>query len=243
MSQSNPRILFLIPARGGSKGLPGKNIRPMLGKPLIGWTIETAKKACEKVNGRVIVSTDSKEIAHVAKVFDAGVPFLRPAELSLDTSTSIDVVLHALDYLEKEGEVFDYVCMLESTSPQRDEKDILGALNLLQQTEEAESIVGVCRTESTHPAFLALKDQNNFIIPFSGENFVFKRRQEIDDVYFFEGSLYISKVKSMLERKSFYHEKTLGFEMPKWKSFEIDDLVDFIAIESLMEARQEGKFE
>jgi CMP-N,N'-diacetyllegionaminic acid synthase len=241
MSPSDPKVLFLIPARGGSKGLPGKNIRPLLGKPLIGWTIETAKKVCGLINGRVAVSTDSKEIADVAHFFNAEVPFLRPAELAADTSSSVDVVLHALDHYEKRGDTFDYVCMLEATSPQRDEQDILGALNLLQHTKGAESIVGVCKTESANPAFLALKDKNNFITSYSGGNFVPKRRQEIEDVYFFEGSLYISKVKSMRERKSFYHEKSLGFEMPKWKSFEIDDIVDFIIIEALMKARQEKK--
>src|ERR1041385_6963860 len=134
MSQINSaKILFLIPARGGSKGLPGKNILPLLGKPLIGWTIQTALKACENVNGKIVVSTDSKEIAHVAKTFGAEVPFLRPGELAQDNSTSVDVVLHALDFFEKEGENFDYVCMLEATSPQRTEKDILGALNLLEE--------------------------------------------------------------------------------------------------------------
>ncbi len=172
MSQSDFSILFLIPARGGSKGLPGKNIRPLLGKPLIGWTIETAKKVCGKVNGRVAVSTDSKEIADVAHFFNAEVPFLRPAELAKDTSTSMDVVLHALDHFEKRGDTFDYVCMLEATSPQRDENDILDALQLLQKTKGAESIVGISRSESGHPAFLALKDKNNFMTSYVGGDFV-----------------------------------------------------------------------
>jgi CMP-N,N'-diacetyllegionaminic acid synthase len=243
MSQPEPKVLFLIPARGGSKGLPGKNIRPLLGKPLIGWTIETAIEAAGKLNGRVIVSTDDKSIADVAHSFNAEVPFMRPDELALDTSSSMDVVLHALDFFEARGEQFEYVCMLEATSPQRSAKDILSAFNLLVRIKGAESIVGICKTESGNPAFLAMKSEDHFIRPYSGDSFVSKRRQEIDDVYFFEGSMYISKTASLKKRKTFYHEHTLGFEMAKWKSFEIDDVVDFIIIEALMKAKKEGELE
>lgn len=238
---SRPEILFIIPARGGSKGLPGKNIRPMNGKPLIGWTIETALKAAETVGGKIIVSTDDKTIADTAVAFGAEVPFLRPAHLAEDHSTSVDVVLHALDYLEERGEKFDYVCMLEATSPQRDATDLLNAFDLLFRSKYGQSIVGVCRSESGHPSFLALMDEEtNLIRPYEGEKFVFKRRQEIDEVYFFEGSMYISKVDAFRNRKSYYHENTLGYEMPKWKSYEVDDMVDFIIIERLLKAREEG---
>lgn len=244
MPLTDPKILFIIPARGGSKGLPGKNIRPLLGKPLIGWTIETALKAAEIVNGRVIVSTDDKEIADVAVSFGADVPFLRPAHLAEDTSSSADVVLHALDFLEARGETFDFVCMLEATSPQRDEKDVLSALNILMRSKTGQSIVGVCLAESSHPAFLALMDEETHAIrPYEGEQFVFKRRQEIDDVYFFEGSMYASRVDTFRNRKTYYHEHTLGYEMPKWKSFEVDDIVDFTIIEALLKARNEGILE
>jgi CMP-N,N'-diacetyllegionaminic acid synthase len=241
MSQPKPKVLFLIPARGGSKGLPGKNIRPLLGKPLIAWTVETAVKAAKLVDGHVIVSTDSDAIAIAARNAGAQIPFMRPAALAQDTSSSMDVVLHALDFFEEKGVKFDYLCMLEATSPQRDENDVTGALDLLIKTNGAESIVGVCRSESGHPAFLATKNENQFIHPYEGETFIFKRRQEIDEVYFFEGSMYISKVSSLRNRKSFYHEKTVGYEMPKWKSFEVDDLIDFTIIESLMKARKEGQ--
>lgn len=235
------KVLFLIPARGGSKGLPGKNIRMLNEKPLIAWTIETALKAKSFFDARVVVSTDSEEIANVAKKYGAEVPFMRPAQLAKDTSTSIDVVLHAIDFFEKQNIFFDIVCMLEATSPQRDEEDLKNAIELLLFTQNAESIVGVCRSESGHPAFLAKMNNNKFISSMSGSEFKFLRRQDIDSVYFFEGSLYASKTESLKNRKSFYHDKTLGYEMPKWKSFEVDDLVDFIIIESLMKAKAESK--
>ncbi len=233
-------ILFVIPARGGSKGLPKKNIKPIAGKPLIAWSVEAATKAAQLIgNCDVIISTDLQEIADVAKPFGAQVPFLRPAELANDTAASIDVMLHALNFMEQKGKLYEYIAMIEPTSPQRDEHDLIGAYNLLKDTAGAESIVGVSKTEGCHPLFLT-KLNHKFLEPYENKTYKVYRRQEIDEVYFFEGSMYISKVESFKKRKSFYHEKTLGFEMPKWKSFEIDDATDFIIIEQLLNARNEG---
>jgi len=233
-------VLFVIPARGGSKGLPKKNIKPIAGKPLIAWSVEAATKAAALIgNCDVLISTDSQEIAGVAKQYGAQVPFLRPAELANDTAASIDVMLHALDYMEKTGKQYKYLAMIEPTSPQRDEHDLVNALYQLKNTNDAESIVGVCKTESCHPLFLT-KLNKGFLDPYENKTYKVYRRQEIDEVYFFEGSMYISKVESLKKRKSFYHEKTLGFEMPKWKSFEIDDITDFLIIEQLLKARNEG---
>lgn len=233
-------ILFVIPARSGSKGLPGKNIRPIAGKPLIAWSVEAAAQAAASIgNCDVIVSTDSAEIAEVAKQHGASAPFLRPAELANDTAASIDVMLHVLDFMEQSGKQYDYLAMIEPTSPQRDAQDLVGAYNQLKTTTGAESIVGVCRTESCHPLFLT-KLNNGFLEPYENKTYKVYRRQEINAVYFFEGSMYISRVSSLKKRKSFYHEKTLGYEMPKWKSFEIDDLTDLVIIESLLNARKQG---
>jgi N-acylneuraminate cytidylyltransferase/CMP-N,N'-diacetyllegionaminic acid synthase len=234
------RTLYLIPARGGSKGLPGKNIRPLLGKPLIAWTIATALDAAKRHPGRVVVSTDDEAIARVARDHGAEVPFLRPSELATDTASSMDVVLHALDWFKQKGEHFDLLCMLEATSPQRDVHDVAGAMEMLLATQQAESIVGVCRSEGGHPVFLARKQEDHIISPYQGDTFRFLRRQEIDDVYFFEGSMYIARTSTLAQRKSFYHDRTLGYEMPKWKSFEVDDITDFTIIEALMKARTEG---
>jgi N-acylneuraminate cytidylyltransferase/CMP-N,N'-diacetyllegionaminic acid synthase len=233
-------VLFIIPARGGSKGLPKKNIRTIAGKPLIAWSIEAAQKAAHLLGDcDVIVSTDSEEIAAVAKEYKAAVPFLRPAELANDTASSADVMLHALEYMEQSGKQYDFLAMIEPTSPQRDEHDLVSAFQQLKNTKGAESIVGVCRTESGHPLFLT-KLNNGFLEPYANKTFRVYRRQEIDEVYFFEGSMYIAKTESFKKRKGFYHEKTLGFEMPKWKSFEIDDLTDFLIIEQLLNSRANG---
>ncbi|MGZ3902822.1 MAG: acylneuraminate cytidylyltransferase family protein [Bacteroidia bacterium] len=234
-------VLFVIPARGGSKGLPKKNIKPIAGKPLIAWSVDAAAKAADIIGDcDVIVSTDSNEIAEISKQHGAQAPFIRPEELSNDTAASIDVMLHALDFMEKTGKQYKYLAMIEPTSPQRDEYDLVNALNQLKNTRDAESIVGVCKTESCHPLFLT-KLNKGFLEPYENKTYKVYRRQEIDEVFFFEGSMYISNTESLKKRKAFYHEKALGFEMPKWKSFEIDDMVDFLIIEQLLNARKQGQ--
>jgi CMP-N,N'-diacetyllegionaminic acid synthase len=234
------KVLFVIPARGGSKGLPKKNSKLIAGKPLIAWSIDVAKKAADIIGSSdVIVSTDSIEIADIAKQYGALVPFIRPSELANDTAASIDVIAHALNFMEQKGKKYDYIALIEPTSPQRDEHDLLTAYHQLIDTEGAESIVGISKTEGCHPLFLT-KLNKGFLDPYENKTYKVYRRQEIDNVYFFEGSLYISKVESLKQRNNFYHEKTLGFEMPKWKSFEIDDIIDFMVIEQLLNARKEG---
>jgi N-acylneuraminate cytidylyltransferase/CMP-N,N'-diacetyllegionaminic acid synthase len=233
----NKRILALIPARGGSKGLPGKNIRMLNGKPLIEWTIELAK-ACDYID-EIFVSTDSKEIADLAEKCGVPVPSLRPVELAEDTSSSIDVILYTINFLKNiYGKSFDILILLQVTSPIRDVEDLKLALKLLIETTAAKSIVGICKTEHAHPDFLACLKGNKFIRPYGKEKFFCKRRQEIQDLYFFNGSLYLSYINTLIEKKSFYHEQTLGYEMPKYKSFDIDDIIDFKINEALMTARE-----
>lgn len=127
--------------------------------------------------------------------------------------------------------------LLEVTSPLREVEDLHQAIRILTETEGAESIVGICKVENVHPNFLAHKHETKFITPYKKNMFIFKRRQEIEDLYFFEGSLYISYINAFVNKKSFYHDKTLGYEVPKYKSFEVDDIIDFKIIETLMLAK------
>ncbi len=225
-------ILAVIPARGGSKGLPNKNIKNLCGKPLVGWPIQAALNS--KYVDKVIVSTDSAEISEIAKNYGADIPFIRPDQLASDTATSYAVLEHAIYELRKSNEEYDYILMLEPTSPLTDADDIDNALNKLLNTEDAESIVGVCKSESGHPSFSALISTSGFLKPYEQEEFKFLRRQDITDVYYFSGSLYLSRVETLLNKKSFYHDKTIAAIDPKWKAFEIDDIVDFIILESLI---------
>jgi CMP-N,N'-diacetyllegionaminic acid synthase len=226
-------VIAIIPARGGSKGLPGKNIKELCGKPLIAWSIEAGLGS--KYIDEVIVTTDSEEIAHIARAFGASVPFMRPTELASDTATSFDAIKHTLDYCENElNKKFDYIVLLEPTSPLRDMNDIDMAIEQLLSNPQASALVGICKTESQNPAFLVKKNDENFLVGYENKNMKVLRRQDISDVYFFEGSIYVSLIETLLTEKTFYHETTLGYEVPKWKALEVDDLDDFVMIEALM---------
>ena len=231
---NNKKILAIIPARGGSKGLPGKNIKPLCGKPLIGWSIEQAQ-ASEYID-EIFVSTDSREIATVAERFGIKVPFLRPSELATDTSPSSAFVLHTIDYYSNKGQEFEYILLLEPTSPLRDVDDINIAIEQLLNHNTAKSIVGVSKVEATHPAFLVNISKEGLLKPYLEEMKVL-RRQELNDLYFFEGSLYLSETNYYIKAESFYHNLTLPYVVPKYKSYEVDDIVDFYIIEKLLELK------
>jgi len=225
-------FLAIIPARGGSKGLPGKNIKEICGKPLIAWSIEAGLSS--KYIDKVVVSTDNEKIASVARKYGGQVPFLRPEGLAGDAATTFDTLKHAIEfYRESLGEIYDYIVLLEPTSPLREVKDIDLAIETLLASA-AQSIVGVCKTESQNPAFLVLQDNRGFVSGYENKDMKVLRRQEIQDVYFFEGTIYISDTEALLQNKSFYHQATLAYEVPKYKSLEIDDMDDFIMIEAIM---------
>lgn len=233
-------VLALVTARGGSKGLPGKNLRPLLGKPLIGWSIDQGRAS--KYVDAVVVSTDDDAIAVAARAHGAELPFMRPLELASDTASSIDVILHALDALEQAGRRYDVLVLLEPTSPLRETTDIDAALEALLNNTEAQSIVGVAKVEAGHPSFL-LRRNGNLLVPYAPQEFGAKRRQDLDELFFLEGTVYITWVEALRERRGFYHERTMPYVVPKYKSFEVDDLTDFTVIEALMAARKKGLIE
>ena len=231
-------VLAIIPARGGSKGLPGKNIRPMCGKPLIGWSILQGLES--QYIDEVLVTTDSQEILDIAKKCGANAPFIRPKSLADDDASSIDVLIHAVDYLSEAGRIYDYLVLLESTSPLRDVSDIDGAIELLMNNELSESVVGVTKVEGAHPSFL-FTIQNELLKPILGIEPNGLRRQDLkDEFYYLEGSIYVSSVSALIERRGFYHADTLPWVVDRYKAIEIDELCDFVAAEALMEAKIQG---
>ncbi len=230
-------VLALVPARGGSKGLPGKNVRSLCGRPLIQWSIDAGLSS--RFVDLVMVSTDSQEIAEVATASGASVPYIRPSELAGDAASSIDVVIHALDFLAKAGKYFDIVVLLEPTSPLRDSSDIDQALQNMADSRSS-AIVSVCRAESSHPAFVFRQSTDGHLIPFMERPPTGLRRQELEPMFFLDGSIYASEVQTLRERRSFYHSETSAYEVPKWKSFEIDDLEDFQIVEALANYKRLG---
>ncbi len=227
-------VLAVIPARGGSKGLPGKNLREINGKPLIGWPIGAAKGS--QYVDRIIISTESQEIANQALEMGADVPFLRPDDLASDEATTISVIEHVINLLSRMGENYDYLLLLEPTSPLTESADIDNALTTLENNRLiADSIVGVSKVEAAHPFFDVKIGENGLLEPYIRQSFSAPvRRQDLPDVYFFEGSLYISDMNILLEKRTFYHERTLPFVVPRWKAFEIDELLDLICVEAIM---------
>jgi CMP-N,N'-diacetyllegionaminic acid synthase len=231
------RVLAIIPARAGSKGLPGKNIRPLAGKPLLGWAVEAACGAA--LVDDVIVSTDSREFADVAAAHGAAVPFLRPDALASDTAPSIGYIIHALDKLAAGGETYHYVVVLEPTSPLTESADVDAALAQLHGAlDRADAIVGVTHLETVHPAFCVTRNEAGVITPHGDASFDnLPRRQDLEPVFALDGSLYISTVAAIHARRSFCHDRTLGFVTQRHQALEVDDLVDFLCIEAVMTHR------
>lgn len=237
---NNKTILALIPARGGSKGISKKNIKPLLGKPLISWTIEQAKKS--KYFDRIIVSTDSEEIAEVAKEYGAEVPFLRPKELARDDSPTSDAIIHALNWFEKREEYFDIVVLLEPTSPLRRENDLDNAIELfIKNIDKADSLVSVGKVYLENP-YIMKKIEHGYAKSFIEIDENIYQRQQLPKVYFPYGVIYLSKVDAFKKYKTFYQEKTVPYFIERWQNYEIDDMWDFICIEAILKAIQYDKF-
>ncbi len=225
------KILCIIPARIGSKGIKKKNLKKLFGKHLFEWPLDEAKKS--KYIDDVLVTSDSVEIINKSKKKGALAPFKRPKKISSDKSTSVDVVLHAINFLEKKNFFYDYVILLEPTSPLTTHKDIDKAISLLSKNKKAKSIVGVTLNIGRHPFYNYTIKKNGLISPFS-KKIVDIRRQDLPTCYYLNGNLYISEVKYLKKTKSFYHDFTSAFVAEKWKSIEIDDQYDFIMTESII---------
>ena len=225
-------VLAIIPARGGSKGLPGKNIRELCGKPLIAWTIEKAKKS--KHLDMVLVSTDSPEIATISKYYGADAPFLRPAVLASDHASTYEVIQHALTYYrETERQVFDYTVLLEPTSPLREDDDIDRMLEALDnRSDEYDAIVSVGEV-SEHPSIMT-RLIGERMEPFCAELTQTTRRQDNAPAYFPYGVAYIAKTASLLEENTFYTRRCMPFPIRRYQNYEIDDIYDFLCVESVM---------
>lgn len=231
-------VLALVTARGGSKGLPGKNVRPLCGKPLIAWTVAAGLES--RIIDTLVVSTDDETIAEAARAAGARVPFMRPAELATDTATSMDVVEHAVQSLEEMGERFDYLVLLEPTSPLREASDIDNAMAELCRRNPEGSVVSVCAAETVHPAFMYRLDDRGRLTPYGGRQPDGLRRQEIDPVYYLDGTVYASWIPTLRQRRSFYHDATIPYVVPKWKAPEIDDLLDLVVVEAIMKHRMDS---
>jgi len=229
----NKTFLAIIPARGGSKGLPKKNIKVLCGKPLIAWSIEAGLKS--KYLDEVMVTTDSQEIADISNQYGANVPFLRPDELASDTATSFDAIKHTIDYYKNElNKEFDYIVLLEPTSPLREASDVDNMIEkIIKNEDDFDSIVSIGEVHE-HPSIMKKIINNNYLVPYCVELEMKTRRQDNDIAYFPYGVAYIVKTKVLLEEKTFYTKRNTFYEIKRYQCYEIDDIYDFLAIENIM---------
>jgi CMP-N,N'-diacetyllegionaminic acid synthase len=232
-------VIAIIPARSGSKGLPGKNIRELCGKPLIAWSIE-AGLASEYIDV-VVVSSDSQEIVDIAREFGASTPFIRPPSLATDEATSFDVVKHTLDYYESElHSSFHYTVLLEPTSPIRENTDIDSMLEKLEASHgNFDAIISLGEVHE-HPSIMKRIEAQK-VERFSAELPMTAHRQNNAIAYFPYGVGYISKTQTLVEEKTFYPQRTTFHLIQRHQCFEIDDIYDFISIEAVINYSKVGK--
>ncbi|WP_169084611.1 cytidylyltransferase domain-containing protein [Paenibacillus sp. PL91] len=223
---NNKKVLGIIPARGGSKGVPRKNICEIAGKPLIAWTIEAGNKS-EYID-RLIVTSDDLEIIGVAKEYGCDVPFIRPQQLAQDTTPGIDPVLHAIDKLPD----YDYIVLLQPTSPLRMAEDIDGSIEKMMESD-APSCVSVTKVDKSPYWMYSLQENNHMQLLIPQEK-VPSRRQDLSDAFVVNGAVYVAESKWLLNNKSFLRDETVAFVMPKSRSYDIDTEEDFILCEALM---------
>lgn len=224
------KVVVIIPARGGSKRLPGKNIRPLNGMPLIGYSITAAHQA--RSVQRVIVTTDSAEIASVAKKFGAEIPFMRPKKLASDTAKTIDVLLHAVHFLEKTDERPDIIVLLQPTSPFSQSLDIERAIKTLQTTK-TNCCVSMCLV-SERPEWM-FTIRKNRAQPFMGSRGLQLRSQDLPELYTLNGAIYVIRTNFLMRRKKIIDPKSLSsIIMPRERSIDIDTKQDFMMAQSMI---------
>jgi len=227
----NKRILAVIPARGGSKRLPRKNVLNLSGKPLISWTIEAALGS--KYIDRVVVSTDDDEIASISKKHGADVPFIRPDELATDKATSINVVLHLLKQLEVNGEYYDFIMLLQPTSPLRTIQNIDESVELLMSSN-SDAVISVCEAEHS-PLWCNTIPEDGDLSNFINKSIVNKRSQDLDKYYRLNGAIYLCDIRRLKEEKTFFQNSNChAYKMEQEQSVDIDNKVDLLLAEMLI---------
>lgn len=227
-------MIAIIPARGGSKGVPGKNIKLLNGAPLISYTIAAAYES--NVFDRVIVSTDSEEIAEVSIKYGAEVPFLRPKSISGDMASSDDAIIHALNYFEEKAGRVESVCKLQATSPLRDAGHIIEAYKLFSLTD-VDFVVSVCECEHS-PFWTGVLDETFSLDGFIKEEYKRACRQSFPQYYRLNGAIYMGKTDAVISQKSFLGPNGKAYVMQQEDSIDIDSVLDFRIAEMIMKERR-----
>ena len=228
-------MLAIIPARGGSKGLPRKNILLMNRKPLIYYTIKRALES--RCLDEIVVSTDDKEIKSLSKKFGSKVVD-RPEEFAKDKSPTIDAIRHVIKTLKKEGKTFDIILLLEPTSPLRKKDDIDKSIrSFVDNYTKADALVSLGEIALESP-FISKIIKKGFVSPLIRSDKKVFQRQQLPKTYFPYGVVYMAKTKALLKTGTFYQRKTLPYIIERWQNYEVDDFYDFLSVETIMKNRK-----
>jgi len=222
----NKTFLAIIPARGGSKRLPRKNVLDLCGKPLIAWSIEAGLNS--KYIDKVVVSSDDDEILEISKIFGAET-IKRPDELASDTATTFDAIKHTIDNLEK----YDYIVLLQPTSPLRNEKHIDESIELLEE-KNADAVVSVSEMDHS-PLWSNILPQDGNMNSFLKDEVLNKRSQDLEKYYRLNGAIYITKTELLMKEKSFFlKDNIFAYKMDRECSADIDQEIDFRIVKALL---------
>ncbi|MDD5217519.1 MAG: acylneuraminate cytidylyltransferase family protein [Candidatus Omnitrophica bacterium] len=232
----NHKILALIPARGGSKRFPRKNVKPLGGEPLIAWAIAQAGEA--KSIDATVVSTDDKNIAAVSRKYHADVPFMRPRRFATDKAEMKDVVLHAMRWVETHREAFDLLVLLQPTSPLRLAADIENAVRLLFR-KKAKAVVSVCESERP-PHWMNILPENGCMRSFFAQGDAGNKKQALGRFYRLNGAIYLTYWDYFKKNKSFFGAETYAYPMPRDRSVDIDDRYDYLLAEAILKSRRKS---
>ncbi len=226
------RVLGIIPARGGSKGVPRKNIKMLCGKPLLAYTVDGALAA--RRLSKVVLSTEDEEIAQIGRDLGIEVPFMRPVELAEDTTPTMPVVLHAVKTLERSGESFDAVCLLQPTNPLRRPADIDACIELMEESG-ADSVVSVLPVPETYnPMWVYWKASDGSLSLSSGEQEPIVRRQELPRAFYRDGSVYVTRSEVLTEHGNLYGRRIQSYEMDAQYAVNIDTPFDWEKAERMI---------
>lgn len=224
-------VLGILPARGGSKGIPGKNLRHLCGRPLIGWAAEAIVKAPSV--SRSICSTDDDEIAIVATQYGLDIPFIRPSYLAGDTTPVVDVVLHALDQLDSPSDPYTHVVLVQATTPTVTVNDVEAAIQLARH-ENADSVISGFQAGMHHPALMFALDEQGcvkWLLEGGGHS---RRRQDLPSVFIRTGLLYLTSVTVLRSRRSLYGERIFALVVDERRAITIDEENDFLRAQAIM---------
>jgi CMP-N,N'-diacetyllegionaminic acid synthase len=230
MKDDKNKLIAIIPARSGSKGLKDKNIRLLAGKPLIVYSILAAQKS--NIFDEIFVSTDSLEYANIAKEYGASVPFLRNASLATDTASSWDVLKNALIQYQELGYYFETVFLLQPTSPLRTEEDIKESFKLFKE-KRANAVISVCETDHS-PLWCNILPEDHSLINFIHNSVIDMPRQLLKKYYRINGALYLLNVNYLFNNDNIYKERCFAYVMPKLRSVDIDDQIDLLFAETVI---------